>query len=174
MAGNKSSRRIVVSKTIFSVDRENYIHIDGTVVKTNISTQNGKIANYETGYFIQLHNHINKDREDAGVYLEPYMALAMASHILDQLAGMVEGVFEAHIGNGGNYILRAGRLNQREGVSIVIGSVETFVELDTNGLRGFAELIKVVVSNVEARMIDAKSKDDYKKWQASQKNKGRQ
>jgi len=174
MAGNKSSKRIVVSKTIFCTNRENYIHIDGTVVKTNISKENGKVANYDTGYFISLHDHANKDREDAVVYLEPSMALAMASHILDQLAGRVEGSFETPVGNGMNYTLRAGRFNQREGVSIVIGRIETFVNLGINNLRGFAELMKVIVSNVEAKMIDAKSKDDYKKWQASQQNKVRQ
>ncbi|HID35966.1 MAG TPA: hypothetical protein EYP39_01095 [Ghiorsea sp.] len=171
MARSKSSRRTVVSKTIFCTNRKNYIHIDGTVVKTNISTENGKVANYETGYSIALHNHEHKDREDAVVYLDPSTALAMASHILDQLAGVVEGSFETLIGNGGNHTLIAGRLNQREGVSIIIGPIETFVELGANGLRGFAELMKVVVSNVEAKMIDAKSKDDYKKWQASQKTR---
>ena len=172
MADNKSNTRTVVNKTLFCVDKVNTIRIDGTVIKTNVPTQNGKFANYETGYFIKLHNHANKDREDARVYLGPSTALAMASHILDQLAGRTEGNFEALVGNGGNNILRAGIINQGPGISITIGAVETFGLLDINGLRGFAELMKIVVTNVEAKMIDAKSKDDYKKWQVSQRNKG--
>ncbi len=163
MASNQNTIT-VVNKTIFCKDKEHTIKIDGTIIRTVVSSQNGSFINFESGYYIKVHNHSAKDNtqqkgEDLKVYLGPVAALAMASHILDQLRGSVEGNYEALTGKNGANIVRAGITNNGPGLSITIGGAESFGSLTINELRGFAELLKVTVANIEAKLIDAKAKD---------------
>ncbi len=165
---NKSTTRTVVNKTIFCPNKEQTIRIDGTVIKTIVETPTGKFDNFDTGFYIKIHSHANKDTEDFKVYLSASTTLSLASHVLDQMRGLVSTNFEALTGTGGLNILRAGMFGEKMGVSISIGDANSFAPLDGNGMRGFAELLKIIVASVEAKMIDTKSKDDYRKWKKQQ------
>jgi hypothetical protein len=165
---SKSTTRTVINKTIFCPDKEQTIRIDGTVIKTVVETQSGRFDSYDTGFYVKIHSVENKNREDFKMYLSATTALSMSSHVLDQLRGLVSGNFEALTGSGGQNILRAGDMDGTLGVSMSIGDGHAMAILDHNSMRGFAELLKAVVYTVEAKMVDMKSKDDYRKWKKQQ------
>jgi len=154
----KTITHTVLNHTIFCTDKEHTIRIDSTIKVKTTPNPNGTspFVNYSTGFYIKVHNHAQKGGEDFKVYLTPETTLSLASHMLCQLDGTQGENYEALTGRGGTNILRAGITAKGPGLLITIGGNEAFAPLNNNMLRGFAELLKVTVANVEAGMLRMK------------------
>ncbi len=153
--------RAVVNKTIYA-NENMIIKIDGAVSK-EISGKNGEYATYDTIFFIKIvdkrvgSNHICLAR------LGPHQALSMASHILDRIIGVETSNFEEIISKNQRDSIRAGVFSAGYGVQITSGSAPILAPLHKNGLRGFAELLRVTVQTCEHFAAVAKSNYEARK-----------
>lgn len=155
--------RTIVNKTIYA-NSGMIIKIDGAVTR-EVSGDKGQYALYTTAFFIKIVDKAVGPKPVCLAKLAPHQALSMASHILDRIVGAETTNFEEIISADHRSSIRAGIFNAGYGVQITNGSAPIIAPLPKNGLRGFAELLRVTVQTCEhfASVGKVKYEDKRKK-----------
>ncbi len=162
-----SNMRQIVNKTIYANDSM-IIKIDGVIDK-KISGDRGQYAAYDTTFFIKIIDKRVGPQPVCSAKLAPHQALSMASHILDRIVGAENSNFEEIISKDQRDSIRAGVFSAGYGVQITSGSAPIFAPLHKNGLRGFAELLRVTVQTCEHFAAVARSKFEERRREEAKK-----
>ncbi len=153
--------KTIVNKTIYA-NESMIIKIDGAISK-EISGERGEYATYDTTFFIKIIDKRVGSKHICLAKLAPHQALSMASHILDRIVGAENSNFEEITSRDQRDSIRAGIFSAGYGVQITSGSAPILAPLHKNGLRGFAELLRVTVQTCEHFAAVAKSKYEVRK-----------